>query len=602
MSLELKPATSKKLYVLHTFTIVLLVAVTFLAFIGWKQFENLAGSIQEDNKTVINALTNIDKSNERIMQEMSSIIQSEVKDWLDTNLLQRDLLATERANRSFEIANLHLEQGDALIWKQFENLAGSIQEDNKTVINALTNIDKSNERIMQEMSSIIQSEVKDWLDTNLLQRDLLATERANRSFEIANLHLEQGDALMGRVYLLNSVNHDPLNIQHIQALASLSTIDPTDYELRSEIRSVLEVAIFKVAPDDVAAIVSELKKLDELDEAVAAAPTPVVNWEEEFELAKATLGLNIQKTAQRTEKLENSILLLEEIALSVEESDVQVGLLEEVQQELEFAQEAFGISSIVDRVNHILSLIEQSEWEEDDELSTELTQGRYIIASTVFSNMWEFNVDDPRCKTIRSEIVLLQDQLEVVETKLNMKKSESAHAEILNALKYSDTALIQGTLGVEPNEFGDGPMETRLLLLRDKLESVSTRIQEITYQPYVNDVNSAIKRISNEMQLQRREQYKAYQFWATNLISSAHTRYNDIREIWDTETFTNNDAEDFMDNYLIDRFDQRLLSPDVAEVYQFIKGLILGEVGPDKKLEFKIRFMKLDNKIKLEHF
>ena len=102
--------------------------------------------------------------------------------------------------------------------------------------------------------------------------------------------------------------------------------------------------------------------------------------------------------------------------------------------------------------------------------------------------------------------------------------------------------------------------------------------------------------LAQAIQTHRREQYNAYQRWATTCLHEAFKRYKkDMRT----------DEADAVDAFNIgqyERIDQSLLSPEVSQIYSQVWSKLSPEVGAEKLMELETRMINNTNKVRLDNF
>jgi hypothetical protein len=426
-----------------------------------------------------------------------------------------------------------------------------------------------------------------------------------RAFELAG---KTDNPELKRVYLINALNHDPTHMAAVKALLDMVHQDPTNRRLRNEIRSVLELSLFQVKPDDVSKLAGWINELDMLDAQDSAQQQYAeVDYAAEYQMLQATyhkLFSEYKEGAAFDNEIEAAFNTVQEYLellnlIPLDGSDQT--LREKIKSEMNSLEENYNVALILRKLNTYVILLGKDE--ADGILTSEVSKGRFLAASSVIPGLWEYDQ-----RSLPSGLKSLFDgtvaSIKSYENKINKAESLAVKKKIDARFDMDSQGKNDLAMSVEhPCSSGDsqhvsvGPLEQRKERLSQCLNLVYAELDKVKDPKVTMAINNEyIQPIGQVIVEIQRKQYSDYQTWASERLYEAW-RAMKVYGDWSRDDPTNISLNGKEVNCILRQkrlweIDLSIASPEVADAYRQIVSELLNELEIEEQIMHKVIFMK----------
>ena len=455
------------------------------------------------------------------------------------------------------------------MYNVFDNLG------NKLSISAQQKMAELLVKVSDDLSKSAKSTIE-LANSQILKNKIKASE----ALEIAKKLIKSGNVEKGRIYIINAINHDPSNIRYISELLSLFRNHyKSDYDTIKEIKSIVELSLFQLNPNDVNKAIQYLSELDSAEKnIVESAPessSKKINWNMEFNKIK-NIDLNAISTSPN--KLDERYRKLNTILTSINNDEADhPDLTQAVIKEMEKTKKLYQLATIAENVKNYINLLNKEK-----NYAAQSASARLLAASSSMSLFWEHDLSQIPPKLSN----LIQDdfpkKLKKIEEKIKEAKSRF----------YFEKAnkILDDVSNIEM-----GSYHQKIERSQNAIEKAINLMRKISFKDYQNQIRQKIKIVQDKITSYKRDQYIEYQKWASSVISNVFDNIN-AETVFDDE-----DAIRIFNSCYLCNIDLRLCSPEVSQAYNKVFQKITGELPSDKAFRIYKTVMTSQKK-RLEDF
>ncbi|MDM8540124.1 hypothetical protein QUF90_03455 [Desulfococcaceae bacterium HSG9] len=379
---------------------------------------------------------------------------------------------------------------------------------------------------------------------------------ADDACAIAAKHIQSGDFEKGRIYLINAINHNPSEIEYISKLLVLFRDQyASNYNVLREIKSVVELSLFQLAPNKIETAIKYLTELDSAEQKLISSVPEVsgekTDWLAEFNTLKE---LDLNEISTNVAKLEERLNILKTILSNIRNSETDYDqLTSSVMSEIKTVNNVYNLSIIGDKINNYIQLL----YAETD-YSSQAASARFLAASSSMSLFWEYDLTllPPKLSN------LIQNdypaKLENIEDKIKEAKS-------LPHFKKANKTL------VDASNDETGTYQNRIDRHQKAIEKAVNLMPKIVFKDFRDTLQNNFKILQDNITSYKRQQYIAYQKWASEVCS-------DVFDNVEKECLFTDDAIRIFDSSELRNIDLRLASPEVSQAYNKVFQKIIGEL------------------------
>ncbi len=406
----------------------------------------------------------------------------------------------------------------------------------------------------------------------------------------AEQSLDQGEREIAQVYFLNAAAKAPEDLDVLSRYAhSVLDREPRDTSEIDRLRSILQMASYQVAPENVSAVLELLAKTSPRESGghppEANTSSPSLDSDLASTLAElAKVSPDIWKTRESLDKhVEQLRALVDQI--EIEKPD-DAALLLKARQEQRLWSAIDQTSRTTEFIDTCLNSLQQlktgSQLESDEAVA--LVQA----AEQMLVGFW--GVD----------LALLPASLKEKRHSFPMRIREFvddiAKAKSLPILAKIEVLCTEAETNAPVSGQGDKKYQDRIKWFEGRLENAQLFIVEIKATKELITAQKKLRGVQDLLSVSRREQFNAYQREAIQRCDRAFKKYNEQTVVTEAK------AVSYFESEGLDKIDQSLLSPEVSRILSELLGKLFAECGPAKIVELESLMGNPDHKLKLESF
>ena len=392
----------------------------------------------------------------------------------------------------------------------------------------------------------------------------------SRALELGITAQDSNEIEKAALYFVNGINHDPSNMELIEALASAAKASGISY-LRTRSIGILELATMQVTPDQMNRVLFLIDELRELSEPVELTNLSVGQLSEKW----TSIGkeFNPERIWNNAERVNDGLAEIEyfisdcEIFLDENNSAVMKKQTKELEDSLTLVLvnlSAYSYTnSCVEQMEAISEMALVSNPEKEEQYKSLL-----ISANSSLPQIWGNTPKLP--ETMRKKIEAFPLRISRSLLAFQKKTSQENYDSIKNSL-------------IKAKEFksGEKRISTRINRIKDSIQEAKFGMQKISYQPFAKEIlveiNNSSKKIV-DLDIDRRTKYQA---WVIDICKKFWIWHG--KEI----LFDDEDALKFFEDLGIAKIDERLLVPEVSSLLGRVVQEIVKE--EEKKQGHKIQ-------------
>ena len=480
-----------------------------------------------------------------------------------------------------------------------EKLLSNIEQNTKSRVTQL--LDKLSEQLANNIDKTTQSlntVAQNKLDQSLgdisenLNKSANATinlanskiirneEQAEEALKLAKKYIQSDNFEVARIYLLNAINHSPTKLKYLSELLTLFQNHYTSNQTAiNEFRSVFELSLFQLDPKE---INEAIKYISELDNAAQKLIDPITetsiettNWSEEY-LAVKNGDLN--EISTDPDKLLDRINKLTIILSNIRNSDKETDqYLSSIQDDIDTTQNYYSLSIVAKKIENYIMLLEK-----EVNYASQVASARLLAASSSMSVFWQYDLNQLPSKLA----ILIQNEL---PNKLRDFEDKINEAKSLPIFEKTNKILVD----TSNNE--SGTYQDKIDREKKAIEIAINLMRNITFRKFQDEIRNNIIILQKNITFSKRQQFIAYQKWASEVCSDV------FDSIDDEYSLSDDDAIRIFYNSELSEIDLRLASPEVSQAYNKVLQKILGELPGKKAFKIQKTLMTSDKK-KMEDF
>lgn len=416
---------------------------------------------------------------------------------------------------------------------------------------------------LSEMNNNLYQLVAD-LGKNVPQGDT-AVEHALRAEKRAQELRNSNPELSGILYL-NAFNTNPENVAPLLAYADLMAGAEATAEDLSQVIGMLDVALYRMAPESVERIVDLKMALEVRQTGVGNGSDTAPEEPDLSESLQSLLATDTSAIVADKAVLEKYVQDADYLLQQIDQNPVEIEKLPSV-SDLEKKLD------VMQRCLHALQLAESAETfasrAESFVQSNDTRLAMLLLNSAENAAVQSASLCDPSMPgEVLKRATDLLARLDTLSGSISENRSAAALAKLEEVAKKRAEILN-----------GLSKFQTKCTELENLLRECQQHLVEITATAPQAQAFKVLGTIQDAMVEQRRQQANAYNNWALERCQNASSS---IREEW---TKTNNDARRVFSESAIATVDPALLSPEVSRVYNQVLEKLMSEMGPEDAAE-----------------
>lgn len=432
---------------------------------------------------------------------------------------------------------------------------------------------------LTEMNSNLYQLVAD-LGKNSSQGDT-AAEHAHRAEQRAQ-ELRESDPELASILYLNAFNTNPENAEPLLAYVDLMAGAGAPVEQVNQVIAMLDVALYRVAPDSVERVQEKKTSLESISLSTAPdaggtlAPTDLAATVET--LMSQESSLLVADEGQLEAFIQEAEYVLEQLELEKPEADSpsRMGELTEKLAMLRRCQDALQLAHSAEIFAGRAEAFVQSE---NSRLAT------MLLNSAENSAVQAVSMCDPNMPAALIERTSsLMARLDGLSSMISDRQSALALEKIRSLSSKLDSLLESART-----------FEARCDIVEKLHRDCQPYAAEITAADARSEALKLLTFTQEKLSEFRREQYTAYNHWALERCQIAAAS---IRQEWFK---TSEDAVKVFGESEVAKIDPTIISPETGRVYNQVVERLMGEMAPEVVAEHE-KHLTLTQKIRLENF
>ncbi len=385
---------------------------------------------------------------------------------------------------------------------------------------------------------------------------------AEEALKIAKNHIDKKDYDVGRIYLINAINHTPYDLKYLTELVDLYRNHfKTNLTVTQETKSIIELSLFQLKPSNIENALEYLAELDgAMDHLTRVSSndndSKIIDFDPEIEFT--TLKNQAMQSVLDIPGDTNIYLIGLNNLLTKIETQSTFGkfdsIVAKIKAEIALYTTVYDILIIKEKANNYLDLLSK-----DEDYTSESAMARLLAAKSAMSLVSDYdlsNVPEDLLVKINHDI---PNNIQSIEKKIQQQKS----------IQYYEKAK---TILNESLPDNIGSSQSQINRIEKAIEDIAEFASNITDHDYIKNIQDIMRDIQQQMVVLKKKQYIEYQEWASRQISST------FYEIENIKLFTDDDATRIFNNSYLDAIDLRLVSPEVSNAYYKVFQKIVGEL------------------------
>jgi len=260
-----------------------------------------------------------------------------------------------------------------------------------------------------------------------------------------------------------------------------------------------------------------------------------------------------------------------------------------VKEEIEKTENLYNLSLLIREAQKYISILKNKT-----DFSAEDTTAKFLAVSQILTDCWRYEIE--KFPFVKDTLKRLSEDLRTIEEKIQKAQAEQYYEKILQLYQKASNEYYKVTAHENSEEIHPSKKyQNCIITLQDYLQEIASFSSKISYHPYLEEIRTRIKKIQTFIKNCQKEQYIAYQKWASSIILDA------LNQIISITILTDEDVIKIFYNTGLKRIDERFLSPEVNRVYAKVFQTIIGEL-PEKKAFYIYKSAMLSKKVTLEDF
>jgi hypothetical protein len=462
------------------------------------------------------------------------------------------------------------------------NLSSQVRSVEQLNANLITNL----ERHTRDQLSLLIDELQDSLNVIALNKFDHALEiisdnlddSANATIELANSKIIRNDRYaadsyrrakeylrnseyeIGRIYLINAINHSPSKITYINELVSaFKAYHINDFRVLREVKSILELSLFQLEPSSIDLAINYLTEIDSLEHILLSSTNVLtfndVDWQVEFNrLGETSINSICLDVNLLGERLDNLQLILSNLQ---DTESTNTELLDSIATEIELVNNVYNMSVITEKIDAYLSLLD-----EETDYSSRSASALILAASSGMTLFWENDLSQlppDLTQLIQNEFPQKIDHFEGEILKAKSLPYFNEAKDILAEIPVDDSSNFQDLIEIN----------------QKAIELAAELTPKIRFEEFQHAIRQDFRQKQEKINMYQRQQYIAYQTWAAGVCSEVFS------SIEKETIFIDDDAIYILEHSEIANIDLRIASPEVSQAYNLVFQKVVGELPAD---------------------